>query len=700
MENSNNSTNNNNNNTNNNSNNNNNNNDTSTTNYLLTNEMKVSLPLDNSTIHTTQKAVEKFNGVLNHKNVQDLTEYVINGRTPIASSKTVTQIIANNKDGNNISIKTVISTGLSPVAEKTSKLQNIEFVHGGYKFTSDESKLTTILEKRLENDLGQQSEEGNRIFRSNVYTSMNVDAVTALQGKSRMCKTMEVLTELMYAYNPGSLDWAGDNHVFIFDYLDYENTIVRELINRADPQNVITISETNPTDVKLAIARRSIVLGAFTTLKPYIFVLSNCKNPLKCERCVITYKDQPIDNHFSKLRYASAKNLHNYICNSMNFIQNITYYIYSYINIASWNSTNASRSKLVNATYEVDYINSTDYDSQVTGNNINVASPPSLPLSRQRFNIQDYYTALHILVELKYEIRTPYGRANFDLRKSGQPALILPICDAGIRIAHDKNMCKPLLTDTYYIEHRGLLANKVSVLANYRAGRLLSSVTEIFGSLYNCKKLLNNVMLYESFWGIIDAQTVGIYNDEHLIGLVGHKRYSFESSSEFIGNSNRSATDSFTAYTEPSNNDLIVEEYYPLAGYWRADVFGLPEHDEYSYENKVAPSGFHPFFDKYDDKIHFVTNGVVGRCQYQTTTSGFVSSDVYFVSNQSLVKTSGSGMYSVPTIFKTNYFTNYVDSPLDRATTDQLYPVCYGNRVYTSEIVEQEPTALESILFG
>lgn len=670
----------------------------SQTSFLLTNEMKVSLPLDNSTIHTTQQAVQKFNGILSEQNVKDLTQYVIDGRTPI-NTPTITTIVANLKDKNNITISGVKSTQGNPVGTSNLGIE-IETVEGGYKFTSDESKLTTILEKRLENDLGQQSEEGNRVFRSNVYTSMDVDSVMALQGKSRLCKTMEVLSELTYAYDPTSSNGVSNNNIFIFDYLDYNNTIIREMVNRHDPAYVITISETNSNDVKLAIARTAHVIGYFGT-HDWIIVLSNCKNPLTCERCVLTYEDKPVDTNYSKLRYAQAANLHAHICKDLNYLQNTSIHLYSFADVYNWNSVSVTRSKCTATTYSASYVDADDFDSEITGANITLTTYPSLPLSRQKHNIQDYYTAIHALVEMKYRIKTPYGNCNFDFTVTNTPTIILPICDVGIRIARDKNMCKPLITETYAIEHRGLLANKLLTLAKYRAGRLLATITEVFGSLYNCRKLLNDLALFNSFWQIIDAQTVGIYKDEHLIGLVGHKRYDVTTYTSFITTKIRSTgTNSFTGVADPTNDNLTVEEYYPLAMYWRSDVFGLPEHDEYAYENKVCATTYVGYYEKYDDKIYYVSNGNVGRCQYQTTAGQYVNCDVLFISNYAVDKTVQIGMYSVPTVFKSKYFSNYVHSPLDKAQNNSIYPVSYGSRVYTSEIVKQDETSLESVLFG
>lgn len=666
--------------------------------FLLTNEMKVSLPLDNSTIHTTQQAVQKFNGILNEQNVKDLTKYVIDGRVPI-STPTVTTIVANLKDKNNITVSGVKYTQGTPVASSNLGI-TIQSVEGGYKFTSDESKLTTILEKRLENDLGQQSEEGNRVFRSNVYVSMDVDSVLALQGKSRLCKTMEVLTELTYAYDPTSSSGVSNNNIFIFDYLDYNNTIIREIINRHDPLYVLTVSETNSTDVKLAIARIAHVLGYFGT-HDWIIVLSNCKNPLTCERCVLTYEDKPIDTNYSKLRFAKAANLHAYICKELNYIQNTSLYLYSYADAYNWNSISTTRSKCTSTSFTANYVDADDFDTEITGADVALTTYPSLPLSRQKFNIQDYFTSLHALVEMKYRIKTPYGNSTFDLTTSNIPTIILPVCDVGVRIAQDKNMCKPLITKTYAIEHRGLLGNKLSTLARYRAGRLLAAISEIFGSLYNCRKILNNLALYNSFWQIIDAQTVGIYDDEHLIGLVGHPRYDVTSSTSFITTKIRSTgTNSFTGVADPTNDNLTVEEYYPLAMYWRSDVFGLPEHDEYAFENKVAPVSYVGLYEKYDDKLYFISNSTVGRCQYQTSAGQYVNCDVLFISNYAVDKTVQCGMYSVPTVFKSKLFSNYVHSPLDKQSANSIYPISYGTRVYTSEIVTQDEASLESILFG
>lgn len=676
------------------------NNEQTNNDYFLTNEMKVSLPLDNNAIHTSQTAVQKFNGILSKKNLEDLTSFVIDGRVPINADPTVTTIDARLKDNNHITItKTGVNQG-SPIYG-TAHAIDIESIEGGYKFSSDETQLTTIIEKRLENDLGQQSLEGNRVFRSNVYVSMDVDAALALQNKSRMCRTMEVLTELYYAYNPSNTLNTTTAGVFVFDHSDYDNSICREFINRIDPSRVITISETNSSDVILAIARRTVNLGIFSTSNdPWVILLTNANNPLKCDRCVISYDGKSIDTNYTKLRFASAVFLAQYCMARSNYVQGQTLHLYSLADLYNWNHVSATRSKLQATTVDTEYLDIVEFDDENWGSQIYFTTFPSLPLSREKFNIQDYYTCLHTLVEIVYQIKTPYGYCNFDLSTNTNKTLLLPICDVGLRIAHDKNMCKAIINKTYAIEHRGLLANKVATLGKYRAGRLLGTISEVFGSLYNCKKIMNNLALYNMFWQIIDAQTVGVWNDEHIIGLIGHKRYSFDSESTFIANKTRSATNDFAAVTDPTGDNLTVEEYYPIALYWRSDVFGLPEHDEYNFENHVAPSGYVGMFSKYDDKIYFTSAGAVGLTQYQTSAGQTVNCTVSFVSAYSNGKTAGAGMYQVPNVFKTNFFINYVDRPLDKQSSATVYPISFGTRVYRSEIIDQSESSLESILFG
>jgi hypothetical protein len=702
----------------------NNDNDTTTEQTsLFTKDMESSLWYDNNNMYTSSEAVDQFNGIISHEKIKDLTEFVVDGAQPLPDNTIVTQVLPFVKDRGHNDMKKTNTLPFYPAKAEEDALHwnRTEWVEGGYKFTTDENKLTTMIDKRLENDLGQQSEEGNRVFRSNVYVSMDVDAALALEGKSRGCKTGEVILESEYAYSTPKIQYAADDNLtfVIIDHNDYDKSAVRFYLNNQPDECIITISETNERDVVAAIGRYVRALNKLVDFNVrkysrYFIVLSNASNPLRCNRCVLNINGNIIGDDFGKFRFGSSKQLAAATGKALNVIQNYNQYVYNYLEVADNNTSTYTGIKTLAATVNTSY---TDYNgwNSITGTAVTwPAVDGTMPLSRQKWNIQDYYTALHYLVEYHYKISTPYDATTGANKYSDWSLLLprsdyygaskLPVCDYAVRVAFDKNMCKPINDHTHYIEHRGILANKLKVLANYRAGRLCACISETFGSFYNLK-LIKDMELITMFHEILDAQTVGIYETDHLIGMVAHVKYSPDDP-DYIANGTRSTINNLWYGTaDPNDGTLLVEEYWPIPSYWRSDTFGLPTVDELDYEVNIIPAASQVGWKTPDKKKYYVYQGTIAKITYQfDKTVAPIHADVIFQAKLSgHWKSNDYGMYTCPGLFSCDCILSIEDRPNISNTQNAgsaWYAICTGNRMYNTLLNKNFGTTNRSKLFG
>lgn len=700
----------------------------SSTSYLLTADMEASLWYDNNAMSTNAKIVEQFNGVISRDNLKTLTEYVVDSSQVIPSANKLLAIKPPLKQRGNVPVESVNNANATPAQANVDETHwnRTQWNDGGYKFTTDENKLTTIIEKRLENDLGQQSEEGNRVFRSNVYVSMDVDAALALQNKSRVCKTGEVILESEYAYSTPKVDYTKDSKasIMIIDHHDYDNSSVRFYLSQQVPECVVTISETNAYDVIAAIGRYVRSLDTLIDVgtqqhERYFILLSNATNPLRCSRCVVNINGNIIGDNFTKFRFGDIKQIAAATGKALNYIQNYTQSVYNILEIDNNNTTVNMGFKTYAADVNTTYTTYNGWNS-LTGTTVTwPLVDGTLPLSRQKWNIQDYYTAIHYLVEYHYKISTPYDYyvspnpkkfADWSLlyyTSNNYGASTIPVSDYLLRVALDKKMCSALNNHTHCVEHRGILGNKLHTLANYRAGRLLACISETFGSLFNLTKLtdLGIVTIYNQ---LLDAQTIGIYGDDHLIGMISHVKYS-PTSPDFVAN-NPLATTLWNFQPplnpDPTNGDLLVEEYYPLACYWRSDAFGLPSSDDLDYKVQSFGAGISiGWKDGVKGVTYYTKDGIVGKATYQfDTTVDPISANVYYRSRFGFAngfKNYGSGMYQVPSLFLiSDYFFDYKERPNIDGYNNWVYPICYGDRIYATKLNQNIGTDLVSKLFG
>lgn len=704
-------------------------------NKFMTKEMEMNLPYDNSSIHTSPEAINMFNKNISKENLKDLTTYIVDGVEVLPNEEKLLVIDASLKQRGNVPITASYNnTQYRPAIAKTDvgKWDKTIWIKGGYKITQDTTTLPTIIESRLENDLGQQSVEGNRVFRSNVYVPFDIEGTLSLENVDRVCKTGEVILESEYAYSSPKSDFSDDKiQIVIVDYEDYENTSIRFFLNKQDPETIFTISETNASDAIAAIGRYARTIGSLQTSAPkhtiYFIVLSNVKNPLRCARCVVNINDNLIGNDFGKFRFGSVRQIAAATGKCLNYIQNYVQYEYNYLEVNGDTYIQHAGCKTFS---QVNNTAFTDYAAwnALTGNALTWPTTDcTMPCSRQKWNIQDYYTALHYLVEYHYKIATPYTTGSSSNPEASDWNLLkfssdnygyvtVPISDYICRVALDKKLCTPVLDETHFIEHRGILGNKLKILANYRAGALLDCISSVFGSLFNMLKIVDLEMV-SYINEIIDAQTCGILklgsknadnNEEHLLGMLGHFKF-YPSNPDLIMTNARGsrAITGFTQVADPTNDDLVYEEYWPISTYWRSDTFGLPACDELEFEVNYYDNNNAIGWREMDDKQYYVSHDNF-KCQikYQLDplqdpkSANLIYNSYVFLSNG---KTDSAGMFRKFGLLNTDAFTDVIFRPgtyTSVSATSHSYPICYGHRWYTPKLQTERSSNLRSKLFG
>lgn len=704
-------------------------------NKFMTKEMEMNLPFDNSAIHTSPNAVNMFNKDISKENLRDLTTYIVDSVDVLPATEKVLTINAKLKQRGNVPILGVInSTNVRPAVSKTDvgKWDKTVWINGGYKITQDTTTLPTIIESRLENDLGQQSVEGNRVFRSNVYVPFDVDGTLALENVDRVCKTGEVILESEYAYSSPKCSFANDKvKIVIVDYEDYEDTSLRFFLNTQAPETIFTINETNASDAIASIGRYARTIQSLQTATPkheiYFIVLSNVKNPLRCARCVVNINDNLVGNDFKKFRFGSVRQIAAATGKRLNYIQNYVQYEYNYLEVNGDNYVQYAGCKTFSQANNTTYTDYTTWNA-VTGNALTWPTTDcTMPCSRQKWNIQDYYTALHYLVEYHYKVATPYTSGTSSAPEPSDWNLLkyssddygyvtIPISDYMCRVAMDKKLCTPVLDETHYIEHRGILANKLKTLAYYRSGALLTCISSVFGSLYNLLKL-NDLELVNYVNEILDAQTCGILklgsknsdnNEEHLFGMLGHFKF-YPSNPDLIMTNVRSGSSVSGFYApvqDPTNDDLVYEEYWPISAYWRADTFGLPACDELEYEVEYYDANNAIGWKDMDDKKYYVSRTTF-QCQikYQLDPQQSPKSAnlIYYSLLNDNTKSAESGMFRKFGLLNTGIFTNVIFRPGYDSTgssNNYTYPICYGHRWYSPKLQTERSANLRSQLFG
>jgi len=681
-----------------------------------------SLLYDNPAMRTSQKAAQCFYGVLSDENISNMVNFLLNGSETVPAnpeyiSVNIASLGTDYVSGGRPSTGngTLISSSTS--SQKSAKSNRMTFVDGGYKFMATDEGMSGLISKRLENDLGQQTQGANYVFRSNDYVSIDVAARLAIDGKSRVCRTLEVINELYYNMYPTVETFTSfqtqtvQHPTFVFDFEDYNTTALQQWLDKIPNEQILVINETKPYDAVAAIGRMlNSHRGFIATNKPIIFFLSNCRNPLKSSRCVINI-DGYIMNDQTKARFHDYNRLP-VICQRYLGLINITYYDYSIAEICMDGTISDSRSfiqKTSNA--NANYKNTVEYDAMTLGASIDPPSFGNYPMSTQKFVTKDIFTALCFLAEYEYNVCTPHGDCDFALSKyvsgSGRRPygiVTLPVCDWLIRVAQDKKIIEPIVNKTHKLNNRNVLAQKLKIFANFKAGRLLNCVSEVFGSLNNLSRF-RNLGLIAGVTHLIDAQNVGIYDGETLIGLVAHIPFDPLATDGIYNISlTPTATGSF-ANGSTNTTDIIISEYAPIASYWRIDLFGDPVKSDVNVKNERWDPSISAGFRPIDHERYVVSTNITnfGYCSYRFDNSGgynqvkLVFESLYNGDN----KLTTSGICQLPSfLWKKDSFADIRFRPSSYGIVNGVYPIMYSHQHLSQVYDNGSSDSWEDVLFA
>lgn len=673
-------------------------------------------------MRTTQKAAQCFYGVLSDENISNMVNFLLNGSETVPANPEYISVNlpslgtdyvsgGHPATGNGVLISSVTSS------QRSAKSYRMTFTDGGYKFMATDEGMSGLISKRLENDLGQQTQGANYVFRSNDYVSIDVAARLAIDGKSRVCRTLEVINELYYNLYPtvtafpSSQNKVVEHPTFIFDFEDYNTTALQQWLDKIPNEQILVINETKPYDAVSAIGRMlNSHRGFIATNKPIIFFLSNCRNPLKSSRCVINI-DGYIMNEQTKCRFHDYNRLP-VICQRYLGLINIAYHDYSIAEICMDGTITDSRSYIQKvAIPNINYTTTVEYDAVTWGTSIDPPHFGNYPMSTQKFITKDIFTALCFLAEHEYNVCTPHGDCDFALSKyvsgSGRRpygVVTIPVCDWLIRVAQDKKIIEPIVNKTHKLNNRNVLAQKLKIFANFKAGRLLNCVSEVFGSLNNLSRF-RNLGLIAGVTHLIDAQNVGIYDGETLIGLIAHVPFDpLATDGIYNIGSTPTATGSF-ANGSTNTTDIIVSEYAPIASYWRIDLFGDPVKSDVNVKNERWDPSISAGFRAIDHERYVVSTDITnfGYCSYRFDNSGgynqvkLVFESLYNGDN----KLTTSGICQLPSfLWKKDTFADIRFRPSSYGIVNGVYPIMYSHQHLSQVYDNGSSDSWEDVLFA
>lgn len=676
-----------------------------------------SLKYDNSSMRTSIKAAQTYYGQLSKENINNMVTYLLDGSETVPANPEIVQVNMNTLGTDYVAstgVTTDNSTLVSLAPTVGYKTNKIKFVNGGYRFLATDEGMSGLMSKRLENDLGQQTQGANYVFRSNDYVSIDVASRLAIDGKTRVCKTLEVVSELWYNYDPTVMlgsqtsDHKVARPIFIFDYEDYNTSAIQQWLDKIPSNCVYVINETKAYDAVSAIGRM-LVHGyqLHHNEAPMVFFLSNAQNPLRCGRCVVNIQGYIMNNQ-NKLRFGDYKELHVILQKYLGF-NNVTAYYYSVAEIQMDGTFSDGRYIMQTAVNNTSFDTVTQFDAITWGTLITDPATTNYPLSTQKYNNKDIFTGLCLLTETLYDVCTPHGYCDFNLQKrqtSGSNGnygyATVPVCDWLIRVAMDKGVIQPVVNKTHKLNNRSVLAQKIKIYATYKAGRLLGCISEVFGSLNNLSRFrylgLQNAVTY-----LLDAQNCGYYDQEFLIGLVGHLPFSPTNGTAIYAISGTQT--GVGSYGNGSNNttNVHVSEYAPIAAYWRVDLFGSPVASDVSVVNERWTSTISAGWRDLDKKRYVCDTGAtLATISYRFDNTGnFTNANLIFNSYYNgNNKATTYGILQLPSmLWDKNSFICAKFRPNAINVSSGTYPIMYSNQ-HLAQVYDNGSTdRYEDILF-
>lgn len=676
-----------------------------------------SLKYDNSSMRTSMKAAQTFYGQLSKDNINNMVKYLLDGSETVPANPEIVQVAMNTLGTDYVSssgVTTDNSTLVDLAPTVGYKATKIKWVEGGYRFLATDEGMSGLMSKRLENDLGQQTQGANYVFRSNDYVSIDVASRLAIEGKTRVCKTLEVASELWYNYNPTVLFGVQTNAhtpnrpVFIFDYEDYNTTAIQQWLDKIPSNCVFVINETKAYDAVAAIGR--ILNGGYYFYlndAPMVFFLSNAQNPIRCERCVINIQDYIMNNQH-KLRFGDTAEIQVMIQRYLGF-NNVTARYYAVAELEMDGTYTDGRYIIQTTQNTTNFDTVAQFDAVTWGTFITNPTPSHYPLSSQKYNNKDIFTGLCLLTETLYDICTPHGYCDFNLQRRQTSSTVgnygyatVPVCDWLVRVAMDKGVIQPIVNKTHKLNNRSVLAQKIKIFATYKAGRLLGCISEVFGSLNNLSRFsylgLQNAVTY-----MLDAQNCGYYDQEFLIGLVGHLPFSPSSPTAIYAISGSQT--GVGSYANGSNDTINVHvtEYAPIAAYWRVDLFGSPIASDVSVSNERWNSTISAGWRDLDKKRYVCdTTSNIATVSYRFDNTGnFTNANLIFNSYYNgNNKLTTYGILQLPSmLWDKNSFICAKFRPNAIGISSGTYPIMYSNQ-HLAQVYDNGSTdSYEDILF-
>lgn len=681
-----------------------------------------SLIYDNPAMRTSQKAAQCYYGILSDDNISNMVNFLLNGSETVPANPELisvnvaslgTDYVSGGKPqtGNG----TIITATTS--SQKNTKSLRMTYTDGGYKFMATDEGMSGLISKRLENDLGQQTQGANYVFRSNDYVSIDVAARLAIDGKSRVCRTLEVINELYYNMYPTVSPFSSfitqivEYPVFIFDYEDYNTSALQQWLDKIPNEQILVVNETKPYDAVAAIGRMMNSNRGFNNSSQImIFFLSNCRNPLRSNRCVINI-DGYVMNDPSKCRFHDRRILP-VICQRYLGLINIQYYDYSIAEINMDGTISGDRSFIQKTSISgANYNTVSEYDNMTLGTLIDPPSFGNYPMSTQKYVTKDIFTGLCFLAEYEYNVCTPHGDCDFALSKyvsgSGRRPygiVTIPVCDWLIRVAQDKKIIEPIVNKTHKLNNRNVLAQKLKIFATFKAGRLLNCISEVFGSINNLARF-RNLGLLAGVTHLIDAQNVGIYDGETLIGLVAHVPFDPMNVDGIYNIAiSPSATGSYANGTT-NTTDIIVSEYAPIASYWRVDLFGDPIKSDVNVRNERWDPNISAGFRAPDHERYVMATNAngFGYCSYRFDNSGGYNQVklVFESPYNGETKLTTSGICQLPTfLWKKDTFSDIRFRPSSYGISTGVYPIMYSHQHLAQVYDNGSSDTWEDVLFA
>lgn len=675
------------------------------------------LKYDNSSMRTSIKAAQTYYGQLSKDNIQNMVKYLLDGSETVPANPEIVQVSVNTLGTDYVAstgIATDNSTLVSLAPTVGYKTNKVKFVDGGYRFLATDEGMSGLMSKRLENDLGQQTQGANYVFRSNDYVSIDVASRLAIEGKTRVCKTLEVTSELWYNYDPTvTFGLQTSAHkvqkpVFIFDYEDYNTSALQQWLDKVRSNYVYVINETKAYDAISAVGR--ILTHGYhfhPDQDPMIFFLSNAQNPLRCGRCVINIQDY-IMNDPNKLRFGDYKEIHVMLQKYLGFHNTLAYY-YAVAEIEMDGSFTDGRYIMTSTANSFAFNDVNQFDTTTWGSLISDPTPANYPLSTQKYNNKDVFTGLCLLTEILYDICTPHGYCDFNLQKRQTSGTVgnygyatIPVCDWLVRVAMDKGVIQPIVNKTHKLNNRSVLAQKIKIFATYKAGRLLGCISEVFGSLNNLSRFkylgLQNAVTY-----MLDAQNCGYYDQEFLIGLIGHLPFSPTNATAIYAISGSQT--GVGSYGNGSNNttNVHVSEYAPIAAYWRVDLFGSPIASDVNVYNERWTTTISAGWRDLDKKRYVCDTATnLATISYRFDNTGnFTNANLVFNSYYNgNNKATTYGILQLPSmLWDKNSFICAKFRPNAINVSSGTYPIMYSNQ-HLAQVYDNGSTdSYEDILF-